>query len=82
MVKWTSGKSERTLNQNAANGRKEPISTDAARRINGSDLHKVDETNAIRCYTVGDIAKTRSVTKAHNTSSPFTTSGSIARPWQ
>jgi hypothetical protein len=25
MVKWTSGKSERTLNQNAANGRKEPI---------------------------------------------------------
>ena len=24
-MKWTSGKSERTLNQNAANGRKEPI---------------------------------------------------------
>ena len=30
MVEWTSGKSERTLNQNAANGRKEPIVQDAA----------------------------------------------------
>ena len=34
MVKWTSGKSERTLNQNAANGRKETSSTDAAHCMN------------------------------------------------
>ena len=35
MVKWTSGKSERTLNQSAANGRKEPTLTDAAICFNG-----------------------------------------------
>ena len=37
MVKWTSGKSERTLNQNAANGRKEPKMPNAAVWINGTD---------------------------------------------
>jgi len=35
MVEWPSGGSERTFDQSAANGRKEPISTDAARRANG-----------------------------------------------
>ena len=35
VVKWTSGKSERTLNQSAANGRKEPTLTDAAICFNG-----------------------------------------------
>ena len=34
MVKWTSGGSERTFNQSAANGRNEPILTNAARRTN------------------------------------------------
>ena len=33
MVKWTSGKSERTLNQNAANGRKEPKATELLRLV-------------------------------------------------
>ena len=34
MVKWTSGGSERTFNQSAANGRNEPKATDAARYTN------------------------------------------------
>ena len=34
MAKWTSGRSERTLNQSAANGRKEPKLTDAAGHTN------------------------------------------------
>jgi hypothetical protein len=34
MAKWTSGRSERTLNQSAANGRKEPIVPHAARTAN------------------------------------------------
>ena len=32
MVKWTGGRSERTLNRSAANDRKEPRVTDAAER--------------------------------------------------
>ena len=34
MAKWTSGRSERTLNQSAANGRKEPTLLNAARCAN------------------------------------------------
>jgi hypothetical protein len=35
MVKWTSGRSERTFNQSAANGRNEPKVTGAARCTKG-----------------------------------------------
>ena len=35
MVEWASGGSERTFDQSAANGRKEPSLTDAARHTNG-----------------------------------------------
>jgi hypothetical protein len=35
MVKWTSGRSERTFNQSAANGRNEPRVHDAALSTNG-----------------------------------------------
>ena len=42
MVKWTSGKSERTLNQSAANGRKEPTLTNAALCMNWQEAHKGD----------------------------------------
>ena len=35
MAKWTSGRSERTLNQSAANGRNEPKVADAAKCMNG-----------------------------------------------
>ena len=34
MAKWTSGRSERTLNQSAANGRNEPTLTNAAKPMN------------------------------------------------
>jgi hypothetical protein len=36
MVKWTSGRSERTFNQSAANSRNEPRVIDAARRTSDS----------------------------------------------
>jgi len=36
MVKWTSGGSERTFNQSAANSRNEPRVIDAARRTSDS----------------------------------------------
>ena len=36
MAKWTSGRSERTFNQSAANGRNEPRVIDAARRTSDS----------------------------------------------
>ena len=35
MVEWASDASERTFNQSAANGKKEPILTDAALLTNG-----------------------------------------------
>ena len=35
MLEWASGGSERTFDQSAANGRKEPNPTDAAARRNG-----------------------------------------------
>ena len=38
MVKWTSGRSEWTLNQSAANGKKEPIGSNVGDGSNGSYL--------------------------------------------
>ena len=35
MVEWPSSETERTFDQSAANGRKEPILTDAAQDSNG-----------------------------------------------
>ena len=58
MVKWTSGKSERTLNQNAANGRKEPNLTDAALGTNvGTDRQPADAVSQTlsRCDIVPKV---------------------------
>ena len=47
MVKWTSGKSERTLNQNAANGRKEPSRTGLLCRSESRLSERLGEQNPI-----------------------------------
>ena len=44
MVEWASGRSERTFNQSAANGRKEPNFTDAARCTNSGSFWAYLET--------------------------------------
>ena len=47
MAKWTSGRSERTFNQSAANSRNEPRVTDAAPSTDGCIWREGD----IRCGT-------------------------------
>ena len=61
MVEWPSSESERTFDQSAANGRKEPKSTNAARRTNGCFPDKYERTkvekkaNVLRALDVIEI---------------------------
>ena len=55
MVEWPSGRSERTFDQSAANGRKEPNLTDAAACVNVSCQHVMAKHAPVHLSTSFDL---------------------------